>query len=55
MVSAGGRVLSITGVGADLDEARARAYMAMWLLELKGSYYRKDIAAAAAAGLVTIP
>ncbi|MDX6200890.1 MAG: phosphoribosylamine---glycine ligase, partial [Frankiales bacterium] len=37
VVSAGGRVLSVTAVGADLDEARARAYEAVDLIGLVGS------------------
>ena len=34
VVSAGGRVLSVTAVGADLDEARARAYQAVARINL---------------------
>jgi phosphoribosylamine--glycine ligase len=50
VVSAGGRVLSVTAVGADLSVARARAYEAVDLIGLAGSHHRRDIAAAAAAG-----
>ncbi|MBA3907486.1 MAG: phosphoribosylamine--glycine ligase, partial [Pseudonocardiales bacterium] len=55
VVSSGGRVLSVTGVGASLDEARARAYVAVDLIKLDGSHHRRDIAAAAAAGMVRLP
>ncbi|MEU6524907.1 phosphoribosylamine--glycine ligase [Streptomyces sp. NPDC046924] len=49
-VSAGGRVLSVTATGADLTEARDRAYRAVSRIRLDGSQYRTDIAAAAAEG-----
>jgi phosphoribosylamine--glycine ligase len=55
VVSAGGRVLSVTAVGVDLDEARQRAYAAVDLISLAGSHHRRDIAAAAAAGLIDVP
>ncbi|MBB0245575.1 phosphoribosylamine--glycine ligase [Streptomyces alkaliphilus] len=48
VVSAGGRVLSVTATGGDLAEARERAYRAVGRIELKGSHYRTDIAAKAA-------
>ena len=44
IVSAGGRVLTVTGVGSDLTEARDRAYRAISQIELDGSFYRSDIA-----------
>ncbi|MGW5970056.1 phosphoribosylamine--glycine ligase [Streptomyces sp. NPDC055186] len=46
-VSAGGRVLSVTATGADLTEARDRAYRAVSRIRLDGSQHRTDIAAAA--------
>ncbi|WP_152365663.1 phosphoribosylamine--glycine ligase [Microlunatus speluncae] len=49
LVSAGGRVLAVVGIGADLDDARELAYRALTKIELEGSFYRRDIAAAAAA------
>ncbi|OON75603.1 phosphoribosylamine--glycine ligase [Streptomyces tsukubensis] len=49
VVSAGGRVLSVTASGPGLDEARARAYAAVARIGLDGSQYRQDIAAKAAA------
>ena len=45
IVSAGGRVLSVTARGADLQEARERAYAALDLISLEGAHYRRDIAA----------
>nr|WP_202555436.1 phosphoribosylamine--glycine ligase [Streptomyces sp. SID4950] len=48
VVSAGGRVLSVTAAGADLTEARDRAYRAVARIRLDGSQHRTDIAAKAA-------
>lgn len=45
--SAGGRVLAVTGLGADLATARANGYRALTQISLPGSHYRKDIALAA--------
>jgi phosphoribosylamine--glycine ligase len=50
VVSAGGRVLSVTATGRDLEQARERAYRAVALISLDGSHHRTDIAAKAAAG-----
>jgi phosphoribosylamine--glycine ligase len=44
LVSSGGRVLTVTGLGSDLTEARDRAYRAISQIELEGSFYRSDIA-----------
>ncbi len=44
LLSSGGRVLTVTGTGADLTEARDRAYRAISQIELEGSFYRSDIA-----------
>jgi phosphoribosylamine---glycine ligase len=49
LVTAGGRVLDVTAMGATLSEARQRAYRAASLLRWPGVHYRHDIAAAAAA------
>ncbi|MCX5211805.1 phosphoribosylamine--glycine ligase [Kitasatospora sp. NBC_00240] len=48
VLSAGGRVLSVTATGTDLAEARTRAYDALALISLKGSQHRTDIALKAA-------
>jgi len=44
LVSSGGRVLTVTGTGSDLTEARDRAYRAISHISLEGSFYRSDIA-----------
>ncbi|MFE4250943.1 phosphoribosylamine--glycine ligase [Streptomyces sp. NPDC056910] len=49
VVSAGGRVLSVTATGSDLTQARERAYAALSRIGLDGSQHRTDIAAKAAA------
>jgi len=48
VVTSGGRVLSVTGTGRDLTEARERAYEACSRISFDGMYYRRDIAARAA-------
>jgi phosphoribosylamine--glycine ligase len=45
VVSAGGRVLSVTATGTDLTQARERAYTALSRIRLDGSHHRTDIAA----------
>ncbi len=44
LLSNGGRVFAVTGVGADLSVAREAAYSAISEIELSGSFYRHDIA-----------
>ncbi|MFF5934838.1 phosphoribosylamine--glycine ligase [Streptomyces sp. NPDC012508] len=48
IVSAGGRVLSVTATGKDLAQARERAYKAVGRIRLDGSQHRTDIARKAA-------
>ncbi|WP_371653819.1 MULTISPECIES: phosphoribosylamine--glycine ligase [unclassified Streptomyces] len=48
VVSAGGRVLSVTATGADLAQARERAYAAVGRIRLDGAQHRTDIALRAA-------
>ncbi|MEV5686862.1 phosphoribosylamine--glycine ligase [Streptomyces sp. NPDC052164] len=50
IVSAGGRVLSVTATGKDLAKARERAYTALGRIRLDGSQHRTDIARKAAEG-----
>jgi phosphoribosylamine---glycine ligase len=50
VVTSGGRVLTVTGLGSDLHEARRRAYEACSLLHFEGMHYRTDIAGRAAKG-----
>ena len=44
-VSAGGRVLGVTGVGSDLRDAIDRAYQGVAKVSFEGMHYRKDIGA----------
>ncbi|MFJ4904446.1 phosphoribosylamine--glycine ligase [Streptomyces sp. NPDC093249] len=48
VLSAGGRVLSVTATGTDLAQARERAYTAVGRIRLDGSQHRTDIARKAA-------
>ncbi|MBV9026833.1 MAG: phosphoribosylamine--glycine ligase, partial [Streptomycetaceae bacterium] len=48
IVSAGGRVLSVTASGPDLAAARERAYAEVTRIHLDSSHHRTDIAYAAA-------
>ena len=50
VVASGGRVLSVTGRGDSLAEARTRAYTAVDLITLEGSHHRRDIALRASMG-----
>ena len=44
LVTSGGRVLSVTGIGDTLDEARELAYAASAKIKFKGKQMRTDIA-----------
>ncbi len=44
LVTAGGRVLNIAAVGADIREARDRAYAAVERIHFANAHYRRDIA-----------
>ena len=50
LVSSGGRVLTITGVGKDLQEAREKAYGTISKIACENSFFRTDIALAASEG-----
>jgi phosphoribosylamine--glycine ligase len=54
IVSAGGRVLSVVGTGADLNGARAAAYRVLKSIRLPGSHFRTDIGLAAAEGRISL-
>ena len=43
VTTAGGRVLAVSALGADLGEARARAYDAIGRIGFEGMHYRRDI------------
>ncbi len=45
IVTSGGRVLALTAAGADVAEARAKAYAGVELVHIVGSHHRTDIAA----------
>lgn len=45
VVTHGGRVLTVCGVGATLEEARARAYQGTHTIRFEGAQHRSDIAA----------
>ena len=47
LLTAGGRVLYVSALGATISEARQRAYEAAAQIEWPGVYYRRDIAAGA--------
>jgi phosphoribosylamine---glycine ligase len=48
LISAGGRVLTVVGLGEDIETARGQAYESIAKIQLEGSFYRHDIAASAA-------
>ena len=45
VVTSGGRVLAVTAVGADVADARAKAYAGVDAIRIDGSHHRTDIAA----------
>jgi phosphoribosylamine--glycine ligase len=55
VVSAGGRVLSVTAVGSDLSQARQAAYDGVARVSLRGSFSRSDIALKAVEGAISVP
>ena len=46
-VSHGGRVLGVTALGADIADAKRRAYAAVEKIHFENAYYRRDIASKA--------
>jgi phosphoribosylamine--glycine ligase len=55
LVSAGGRVLDVCALGADLVEALQRAYAAVELVDWPGKVYRKDIGRRVVEGSAKVP
>ncbi|MGI9022380.1 MAG: phosphoribosylglycinamide synthetase C domain-containing protein, partial [Acidimicrobiales bacterium] len=51
LITAGGRVLQVTGMGSDPDQARRRAYRAVSHVSWPGMQYRTDIAIPVASSL----
>ena len=45
-MTSGGRVLSVVATGAELDEARTRAYAAAEKIAFAGKQLRRDVALA---------
>src|SRR5439155_20389104 len=43
IVTAGGRVLGVTALGATVEEARKNAYAAVEQIHFEGMHYRRDI------------
>ncbi|WP_375000800.1 phosphoribosylamine--glycine ligase [Aeromicrobium sp. CTD01-1L150] len=54
LVTAGGRVLSVTAVGDGLEHARDRAYAGVDAISFEGAQHRTDIALAAQAGKIEL-
>lgn len=50
LVSSGGRVLNVVGLGNSFEEARERVYEACELINFEGKQYRSDIGKRAASG-----
>ncbi len=50
LVTSGGRVLTVTGLGRNLREAREKVYGTLPLILCENSFYRSDIALAASEG-----
>ena len=44
VVTSGGRVLAVTALGDDVEQARARAYEGVARISFDCSHYRRDIA-----------
>ncbi len=55
VVSSGGRLLSVTSVGISLAEARAKAYEGLDAVQVRGGFWRSDIAARAVRGEISVP
>lgn len=54
IVSSGGRVLSVVGIGADLSAAREHAYAVLDSIRLPGSHFRSDIGLLAQEGKIRL-
>ena len=55
VVSAGGRVLSVTAVGNSLEQARESAYAGLDAVSLRGAFWRSDIALKASQNAIHLP
>lgn len=54
LVTSGGRILAVTAVGADLAQARGRAYAGVAEISIDGSQFRTDIALKAEQGTIDL-
>ncbi|MEG9225041.1 phosphoribosylamine--glycine ligase [Aeromicrobium sp. Sec7.5] len=54
LVTAGGRVLAVTGVGENLEQARIRAYSGVDAIIIEGGQHRTDIALKAQLGEIAL-
>ena len=54
LVTSGGRVLSVTAVGDNLVQARARAYAGVGKISIDGAHHRTDIALKAEQGTIEL-
>ena len=43
LVTSGGRVLAVSGLGPDIDSAVERAYAGVEQIHFEGAHYRQDI------------
>ncbi|MFW0154743.1 phosphoribosylamine--glycine ligase [Rothia sp. P6271] len=55
VLTSGGRVLAVVGLGEDLAQARERAYEGVQRISWQGAQYRQDIALAAVQQQVAVP
>jgi phosphoribosylamine---glycine ligase len=55
VISSGGRVLAVTGLGDDLADARRAAYERVAAVRLAGAHWRSDIALDAVEGRISVP
>jgi phosphoribosylamine--glycine ligase len=55
LVTNGGRILGVTGLGETVAEARSAAYAGVGHIDWAGMRYRSDIADVAAAGALSLP
>jgi phosphoribosylamine--glycine ligase len=55
IVVSGGRVLCVTGTGANLEAARNKVYAGVAEIKFSGSHHRTDIALQASRGEIEVP
>ncbi|MCW2600451.1 MAG: purD [Frankiales bacterium] len=55
VVTSGGRVLSVTATGSSLAAARTKAYEGVDAVRIRGGFSRRDIAAKAVRGEISVP